>query len=281
MSEGLAVVVPGPLFFYHPGKLFPALSVTGRRCELQCEHCRGRYLGGMRAVSGPAELLSVARDLQASGGAGFLLSGGCDAKGRVPLGGFLGAVREIKDVTSLAVNVHPGLVDAAGASALLASGADVFSVDVLQDRRTIAERLHLDASPADYRRTVELLSPGKVVPHVCVGLQSEEGEDDTLEMLSSVHVSAVVVLGLMAPPGSALPPVAPDRLVRFVRRAVDRLSVPVLVGCMRPRGRADAEIEMLKAGAAGMVNPSPATVQWAKAEGREVVEVQACCALHL
>jgi uncharacterized radical SAM superfamily protein len=190
-------------------------------------------------------------------------------------------VRKIKDTTSLAVNVHPGLVDAAGASALLASGADVFSVDVLQDRRTIAERLHLDASPADYQRTVELLSTGKVVPHVCVGLQSEEGEEDTLEMLSSVNISAVVVLGLMAPPGSALPSVVPDRVVRFVRRAIDRLDVPVLVGCMRPRGRADAEIEMIKAGAAGMVNPSPATVQWTEAEDREVVEVGACCALHL
>jgi uncharacterized radical SAM superfamily protein len=236
----------------------------------------------MRAVRDPRELLAAARSLETSGGKGFLLSGGCDARGRVPLEGFLEAVREIKDTTRLAVNVHPGLVDAAAAPSLLASGADMFSVDVLQDRRAIAGRLHLDATPEDYRRTLELLSPGRVVPHVCVGLQSEKGEEDTLDLLASVGISALVVLGLMAPPDTpSVKEVSPDRLLRFVREAVGRLGVPVLLGCMRPRGHAGTEIGMMEAGAAGIVNPSSATVQWAKASGREAIDVQACCALHL
>ncbi|MDW5561652.1 MAG: radical SAM protein [Methanomassiliicoccus sp.] len=270
-----------PLRFYRPGKKYPAFSVTGGRCELQCEHCRGRYLSGMRAVLTSEQLLHEVSSLEASGGTGFLLSGGCDARGRVPLGPFLGAVRQIKEGTSLTVNLHPGLVDAEAARALLASGADAFSVDVLQDRQVIAGRLHLDASPQDYRRTLELLSPGTVVPHVCVGLQSERGEEDTLDLLSSVRIEALVVLGLMAPPGfsdgSAVPT---DRLLRFVRQAVRRIDAPVLLGCMRPRGRADAEIEIIKAGAAGVVNPASATVAWARAAGVEAAEVQACCALH-
>ncbi len=272
--------MPGPLVFYRPGKLFPAFSVTGDRCELRCEHCQGRYLRGMRPVLDPAGLLTEARKLEASGGRGFLLSGGCDARGHVPLGRFLGAVREIKCTTSLAVNMHPGLVSETDATELLASGADVLSVDVLQDRRTINEKLHLDASPDDYRRTLELLSPGRLVPHVCVGLQSERGEEDTLELLASIRIGALVVLGLMTPPGSA-GGVPPQRLVRFVRSAADRLDAPVLLGCMRPRGHAGAEIEAIEAGAAGIVNPSPATVEWASASGRGTIEVWACCALHL
>ncbi len=269
-----------PLHFYRPGKRFPAFSVTGERCELQCDHCRGRYLRGMRAVSSPDQLISEARDLAASGGEGLLLSGGCDARGRVPLGPFLGAVREIKGTTDLAVNLHPGLVDAALARELLASGADVFSVDILQDRRTIAERLHLDASPDDYRRTLELLAPGKVVPHVCVGLQSEEGERRTLDLLSGASISALVVLGLMAPfPGGA--EASTERLVRFVREAVRRVDAPVLLGCMRPRGRPEAEVEMIEAGIAGVVNPSPAAAERARSSGYEIIERQACCALHL
>lgn len=268
-----------PLHFYRPGKRFPAFSVTGERCELQCDHCRGRYLRGMRAVSGPGDLISEARQLAASGGQGLLLSGGCDARGRVPLRPFLGAVREIKETTGLTVNVHPGLVDAPLARELLASGADVFSVDVLQDRQVISEQLHLDASPDDYRRTLELLAPGKVVPHVCVGLQSEEGERRTLDLLSGAIISALVVLGLMAPGGGR--EVSPERLVRFVREAVSTVDAPVLLGCMRPRGRPEAEIEIIKAGVAGVVNPSPAAAEWARSSGYEIAERQACCALHL
>jgi len=272
--------MPRPLYVYRPGKLFPAFSVTGDRCELGCEHCRGRYLRGMRPVLDPAVLLTEARALEASGGTGLLLSGGCDARGRVPLERFLGAVRWIKDSTSLAVNVHPGLVDERGADALLASGADAFSVDVLQERRTISDTLHLSASPVDYRRTLEVLSPGKVVPHVCVGLQSEKGEEETLEALSSIRISALIVLGLMAPPGSG-GGVPSERLAGFVRKAVERLDAPVLLGCMRPRGDSRVEMEAIGAGAAGIVNPSPATVEWASASGRRTIEVQACCALHL
>lgn len=269
-----------PLRFYRPGKQFPAFSVTGEWCELQCDHCRGHYLRGMRAVSRPDELISEARGLAASGGEGLLLSGGCDARGRVPLAPFLHAVREIKETTGLAVNVHPGLVDAALARELLASGADVFSVDVLQDRRTIAERLHLNASPDDYRRTLELLAPGRVWPHVCVGLQSEEGERETLDMLSGASISGLVVLGLMAPfPGGA--EASAERLVRFVREAVTKIDAPVLLGCMRPRGRPEAEIEIIKAGIAGVVNPSPAAAAWARSSGYEIEERRTCCAVHL
>lgn len=272
--------VARPLSFYRPGKYFPALSVTGGRCELQCDHCRGRYLRGMRAVPHPDDLLREARGLAASGAEGFLLSGGCDVRGRVPLEPFLAAVREIKDTTALTVNVHPGLVDAEAAAPLLASGADLFSVDVLQDLRTIAGRLHLAASPGDYRRTLELLAPGRVVPHVCVGLQSEEGERDTLDLLSASRIGALVVLGLMAPlPGGE--EASTQRLIGFVRRAVREVDAPVLLGCMRPRGRAEAEIEIIKAGVAGVVNPSPAAAEWARSHGYEVIERRACCAVHL
>lgn len=270
----------GQLTIYRPGKRFPAISVTGERCELRCEHCRGRYLRGMRAIGSGEQLLAAAAGIEASGGTGLLLSGGCDALGRVPLGPFLEAVHQIKSSTRLAVNLHPGLVDGASAPALLASGADVFSVDVLQDGSAIAERLHLGAPPEAYRRTLELLSPGSLAPHVCVGLQSERGERSTIDMLSSFRIRALVVLGLMAPPGSGVRSVEADRLVSFVRSAVRELDAPVLLGCMRPRGRARTEIEIIEAGCAGIVNPAPATVEWARSSGMEMKERQTCCALH-
>ena len=56
----------GDIFtFYLPGMirlgrqrgLYPAISITGTRCELQCEHCKGRLLEHMIKAKGPKELV--------------------------------------------------------------------------------------------------------------------------------------------------------------------------------------------------------------------------------
>jgi hypothetical protein len=102
----------------------------------------------MRPILTPGDLERTAEELVRDGGTGFLLSGGCDHRGRVPLGPFLDTVRDIKARTGLAVNLHTGLVDEVGAGELLASEADAFSVDVVQDPRTIGHCLGRGVSPA-------------------------------------------------------------------------------------------------------------------------------------
>ncbi len=269
--------------FYRPGGNFPAFSVTGGRCALQCDHCRGRYLQGMHTVGAPEELERAALHLSAQGGEGLLLSGGCDPQGRVPLHPFLGAVRRIKSRTSLAINLHPGLLDEAEAEMVAACGADAFSIDMVQDPATIEGTLHLHASPRDYALTLELLEPTRcVVPHVCVGLQSEEGEEGTFDLISSHRVRAVVVLGLMGARGTPWEgrSVKADRLSGAVRQAVSS-NIPTVLGCMRPRGHWEVEVQAIQDGAAGVVNPSPRTVEWVKEKGYQVRDVPCCCALHL
>ncbi len=133
--------------------------MTGGRCELQCDHCRGRYLQGMRPLGAPEELEKAAAALAIEGGTGLLLSGGCDRRGRVPLSPYLGAVKRVKESTGLLVNLHTGLLDEEAAAGLLGTGADAFSVDVLQDPRAISDVLHLDASPRDYWSTVGASPP--------------------------------------------------------------------------------------------------------------------------
>ena len=222
--------------------------------------------------------------LSSEGGRGFLLSGGCDLRGRVPLGSFSGAVRRIRADTGLKVNVHPGLLDEKEAEEIVSSGADAFSVDLVQDPRTISGTLHLQASPRDYCRTLELLDPTeRLVPHVCVGLQSEEGEKDTLERVPSYKVRALIILGLMGTRGTPWErrAVPSERLTRAIQEAVATVPAPVLLGCMRPRGQWRVEAQAIEDGAAGVVNPSPQTVQWALDKGYRVESVPTCCALHL
>lgn len=271
--------MPKTFKIYRPGA-FPAVSVTGERCALQCEHCGGRYLRSMISADVPERLLSVAREARSRGAKGILVSGGCDAEGTVPLRPFLAAIAQIRS-EGLRINVHTGLLDENGARELAATGADVFSVDLLQDAETMRSRLHLDACPDDYESTIRsLVAEGaSVVPHVCVGLQSIEGEDRCLELLGRIDIASIVVLALMPPPGNR--PVADldDRLVRFVEKA-SQMPVPVLVGCMRPRGRWETEVRCVQAGAAGMANPSARTIEWLRENGYEMVEEDVCCALH-
>jgi uncharacterized radical SAM superfamily protein len=181
------------------------------------------------------------------------------------------------------VNLHTGLVDEEEATDLLATGVDAFSVDILQDRRAIADVLHLDASPNAYRQTMELLAPsGRLVPHTLVGLQSELGEAESLDLIASFEVRALIVLGLVPAPGAPFDRAASsERVTSFIRRAVNKVNAPVLLGCMRPRGRWEDEKEAIEAGASGVVNPSPRTAEWAEQSGLEVRRVDACCAVHL
>lgn len=280
VSCALTFAVPKALTVYRPGRTFPALSVTGTRCALRCEHCGGRFLRSMEAAESPHELVAAARRARAGGATGVLVSGGCDASGTVPLAPFVEAIAQLR-AEGLQANVHTGLLDRAGARALAATGAEAFSVDLVQDEGTIRSALHLGASPSDYGATLRaLLDAGaRVVPHVLVGLQPEEGERRCLELLSRLPVAAVVVLAMVPPPGQDPLPGLDDRLVDFVERAA-ALPCPVLLGCMRPRGRSDVEIRCVSAGAAGIVNPSIRTVEWALAHGYEVVEEARCCALH-
>jgi lipoyl synthase len=274
--------------FFYPGADFPAVSVTGGKCALQCDHCRGHYLQGMRPVSTPSELATFARGLKAKNGEGFLLSGGCDQDGRIPLLPYIDAVRLIRSDLGLRVNLHTGLLDRGQAKDLVNSEADCYSLDIVQDEGVIRERLHLAGGPRLYADTLEALFEAgakKVVPHVCIGLSDEiEGELRSIDLVSHHPIGALVLLGFLPVRGTPLfengPPDA-QRFMTVLRYALQKVECPVMIGCMRARGDWQLEIECIKAGASGMASPSRHTREWARAAGYEILEKKECCALHL
>ncbi|HZD91096.1 MAG TPA: radical SAM protein, partial [Pseudolabrys sp.] len=98
--EDAARVRPlGPMRFYTPtfrsyasdelkgcGKAsFPAFSITGGTCALNCDHCQAKILEPMIAATSPAELERKVRDLvMLKDLGGFLLSGGSNRRNEVP-----------------------------------------------------------------------------------------------------------------------------------------------------------------------------------------------------
>jgi uncharacterized radical SAM superfamily protein len=273
------------LFLYHPGKSFPAISVTGDACSLQCDHCRAHYLKGMTPVVSADDLVRLARELEADGAEGILVSGGCDRNGKIPLGPFLPALKRIKLETKLQINLHTGLVGIDEASPIAATGADCVSFDLVQDPEAIRERMHLASGPEAYSNTLTaLFSSGvkRVVPHLLVGLSGEERKFEmaAVEVASRHPIAGMVVLALMPTRGTPMEnsrPPSDGHLLEILERAIDALGVPVMLGGMRPRGNWELETKAIELGVRRIAMASPRTEAWAKARGHKVTKRSSCC----
>ena len=267
--------------------VFPTISVTGSGCALRCKHCGGKVLETMYPVAKPEELVELCRQLKEHGGVGCLVSGGCLSDGSVPLGGFVDAIGRVKRELGLTVFVHTGIIDHATACSLVEAGVDAALIDVVGSDETIREVYNLDVTVADYERSLRALSDSGIVfvPHVVAGLHHGrlKGELDALRMTSRYEPSAVVVIAFMPIRGTAMEKVVPleplgvARVVAAARLMFRR--TPLVLGCMRPKGRHRVETDVLavKAGVDAVAFPAEEAVDYAKKQGFEVSFSPFCC----
>jgi uncharacterized radical SAM superfamily protein len=280
------IAPPMALIVYEPGKTFPAVSITGADCGLDCAHCSGKYLAGMTPATDPDGLWSFALHLAERGGTGLLVSGGCDAEGRVPVEPFLQVVERIGRELALKVNIHVGLCDEAFARRLVAAKPYVVSIDIIGSDETIQEVFGLDKGAGDYWKSYEsLLGAGlNVVPHITIGLRGglDSGELVALEKLGEIKPDKLV-LNILVPTrgtafeGRAADPVRALEIVKAARRMLPETSI--LLGCMRPRGWVDFEVAAAGAGISGIVNPSREALEKLKASGKAIERRNICCAV--
>jgi lipoyl synthase len=270
---------------YYPSGRFPSISVTGSRCQLRCAHCEGHYLEGMLAAESPDELRILASEMEDRGCAGFLLSGGCDSNANVPLGPFAPAIADIKRNTNLKVSVHPGLIGEGEAADLVEAGVDIFCIDIVQDQKVITDILGLGVTPQAYEDSLASLfraGAEHVAPHICVGLNGDErsGEMASVEMVARYAITSLALLSFMPTAGTRMarsPIVTDDHFLDIVKHAVDTVSCPVMLGCMRPRGNPDLEMRCCAAGISGIAVPSRETVLRLEQLGIKVEKKEICC----
>ncbi len=276
----------GPIECFYPGSSFPAISVTGGSCALNCKHCARRYLEGMIPAGSPSELVGLAEALAERGAKGFLLSGGSDETGRVPLGPFSGAIRTIKSSTDLLINAHVGLASESELRDLVSSGVDAFSADIYGSDETIREVLGIERRANDYFTVVRILKDleAKVAPHLCVGVEGGvvRGEFEAIERLAAIEPEVLILISLIPTRGtayeSAKAPSTKD-LLDVIRAA--RFSLPrtkLILGCMRSKKDRSSEYQLVEAGLDGVVLPSPSTVRRLVSEGYETRKRLLCCA---
>lgn len=268
---------------------YRAISITASRCELDCEHCKGQLLRTMPHAPDPETLFRLGCEAQSRGDHGMLVTGGCDAAGRLPWKQFIPAIARLKSTTGLTITVHAGQTDRETARALKDAGVDQALVDVMGDDTTVREVYHLAEGTAVIRRTLDALAEAglEIVPHILFGIHygTEKGEKAALEILKEYRLGNYVVVVIMpfrGTPMAQVQPPPPETVAAFV--ALARLTLPQVrasLGCARPRGRYRRELDLLaiKAGINSLALPSEPALEEARTRGLEIVYRETCCSL--
>ena len=272
---------------------FLAFSVTGSRCELKCDHCRGQLLEPMIPAPTPEKLWNKAKRAQENGARGILVSGGCDKNGIVPLVPFADVMSRIKKKLGLQLAVHTKLVDRNLAGSLVKVKPDAVMIDVVSEK-VMRDVYHLENKNfSDVVDTIELLDECDLpaAPHIIFGL-NEKGEtdewiDDAIETLKGRNLKSVVIVFHMPLRKTPMSKSAEfnwknvNRIFAAFRRSFP--EVPLYLGCARPPGNVQVKLDTLalKHDFDGIAFPSEDVVSIARKRKYGIRFVEQCCALMI
>lgn len=283
--------------FYLPGMIrygsergrYPAISITGDTCHLNCEHCKGGILKSMIFALTPEALVSGCLEISRQKNVGCLLTGGCDENGSLPWGPFIEAITEVKRRTHLWISIHSGLIDFETAKRLKGAGVDQALIEVIGDKETLRDVYHLEVGVEAVERSLNaLFSAGlELVPHVVVGLYYGRirGEFRALEIIRRFNPKQMAIVSLMPLAGTPMKgvrPPAPEEIAGLMATA--RLQMPntmISLGCARSRGKDSGQIECyaVDAGVNRMAIPSDSALERARYYGLEVAFYRTCCSV--
>jgi len=283
-----------PSFMYYKSSVycsspneFPTISVTGQGCALNCKHCGGVVLKTMYPATTSEKLFELCAELKRQGALGCLISGGCLPDGSVPLDNFVGSIAKIKRELGLTVFVHTGIISFETAVALKKAGVDAALIDVIGSDETINEVYNLKTSVKDYDNSLKALHETNIVfvPHVIVGLHygKLKGELHALHIISKYEPSALVVIAFMPIHGTSMENVSPPKPLDIARVIIIARKLfpqtPLVLGCMRPKGkhRTETDVYAIKAGVNAIAFPAEEAIKFAKHQGYEIVFSSLCC----
>ena len=279
--------IPGQMYYMGERGRYPAISLTGTSCALNCDHCHRRLLEEMIPALDPGTLQEVCKRLDEQGNTGILLSGGSDMQGTLPWQKFLESIQWVKQNTRLKISIHTGLIDKETALALEEARIDEVLIDVIGSEETLHQVYHLQEGLEIMQLSLQALAATQIplIPHIVVGLHYGQikGEMHALEMVAK-HPIATLVVVVLKPmrqtPMDGVQPPKPEDVARFVAAARLRLpQVPISLSCGRPLGehRVETDILALKAGVNRIAMPAEEAVEKARKMGLEIEFHKTCC----
>ena len=271
---------------------FPAFSITGPGCALDCDHCQAKILEPMIPATNPAELDRKVRDLiLLQNLQGFLLSGGSNRRNEIRYEPFYPVIEGLKrDFPHLRIAIHTALTDEPRARSMASAGVDTAMMDVIGDEATIREVYHLGRPVEDFEATLAALcaTEMEIVPHIVIGLHYGRilGEAAALDIVARHGIHAlvlVVVMPFYTREGMFRTPETSDVGGVFLEARSRLTDRQVLLGCARPPGmhKRVTDAYAVMAGLDGIAFPADGAVALAEAIGRPYQQQHACCSIRL
>lgn len=271
---------------------FPAFSITGGACALDCDHCQAKILEPMIPALHAEDLDRQVRDLvRTQGLQGFLLSGGSNRRNEIRYERFYPVIEGLKrDFPDLKIAIHTALTDEAGARRMEAAGVDTAMMDVIGHQDTIRQVYHLDRPVEDFEATLAALTQTgmEISPHIVIGLHYGRilGEQRALEMVARFPVKALVLVVIMpfyARPGTFVTPDTTDVGRIFLQARETLGDRDVLLGCARPAGmhKRVTDAYAVMAGLDGIAFPAEGALGVAALTGRKWHQEHACCSIKV
>lgn len=258
------------------------VSVTGSACAFNCEHCNRWILRSMEDASTKEKMKNILEKVVSEGHKGLVLSGGSTLRGEVPIWKYEDLLASYSQ--KLTFIAHTGVVRSKEIAEKFAkAGVKIALLDMVGDDETIKSVLKQPFTVDDYLNSFKYLkSVGiKIAPHVIVGLSKKgiEGDLNAIELLKEVNPDAVIIVGLMPLVGGKITrQPKPEELIQALKKARDEFSVPVMLGCARPRGKEYVKVDKFAVDydIDGIAFPEEEIIPYALSK-REVVFSNACC----
>ncbi len=261
--------------FVYPTGTKP-ISLTGEYCALGCKHCNKIYLRHMQTPY----------NFREGNESSFLISGGCDSQGKVPVTKNLLFLHNLKNL-GYKINMHTGLIEKEELETI-APLVDVVSFDLIGDERTISEVYNLDKTVWDFIQCYKNLKERiRTVPHITIGLHKGEiaGEYIAMKILEHFGAPHIVFNVLIPTKGTEFEAIQPPELVDvekiFKKARLMFPKTPLSLGCMVPHGDYREELHRLAIDYSfdKIVNPTVEAKNYAVEKGVLLKESRECCVL--
>ena len=278
---------------------FLNISITGEKCELDCPHCKSHLLKSMDFFPDPGQLENFISNKTQSGALkGFLISGGFDKKGRLPLNHYFESIKKIKNMhPHLRIYAHTGFVEAGEAIKIKESGIDGVLVNIISSKEAIETVYNLPGYlPQDYYRTLKNLKKAgnKTAPHIIIGLENGivRSEFEAVRQIAGIGADCIVFAIVKklskeinfpeiknnSGENKGIDPKEIISLISFAQKLMP--GTPISLGCARPaiKKRGQLEIDLLKNGINIISFPTQEAINYVIAEKIHYKFEETCCA---
>lgn len=288
---GKKIIFYVPGIFCYNGKRgkYSAISITGKDCALQCNHCKGKLLESMIEATTPEKFIDECMRLKAKGDLGCLISGGLQRDGTIPWAQFISAIKYVKESTKLFISIHCGMIDFPTALQLKGAGVDQALIDVIGDADTFKRVYNTDL---DIERIIASMAALKlagvpIIPHIVVGLDYGKinGEYKAIEIIKNFAPEVVVIVSLMPLPETPMADVqgpSPQDIAKIMATVrIEMPKIPVALGCARKRGDSQIDVWAVDCGINRIALPSEEAIAKAQEYSLEIAWQATCCSLPI